>query len=71
MYTRSGSAHVQKASIGELTVAISYSHDAVKLINQGYLLENQGYLLEITNTQSGSTKTAGAAKAAGCTKHSA
>ena len=39
MYTRSGSAPGKKASIGEVTVAIGYSHDAVKLKNQGYPLK--------------------------------
>ncbi len=39
MYTRSGSAPGKNASIGEITIAIGYSHDAVKLISQGYPLK--------------------------------
>ena len=39
MYTRSGSKPGKNASIGEVTIAIGYSHDAVKLISQGYPLE--------------------------------
>ena len=39
MYTRSGSAPGRNASIGEITIAIGYSHDAVELISQGYPLE--------------------------------
>ncbi len=39
MYTRSGSAPGKNASIGETTIAIGYSHDAVKLISDGYPLQ--------------------------------
>jgi len=38
-YTRSGSAPGKNASIGEVTVAIGYAHDGVKLVDQGYPLE--------------------------------
>ena len=38
-YTRSGSAPGKNASIGETTIAIGYSHDAVKLVDTGYPLE--------------------------------
>ena len=38
-YTRSGSAPGKHASIGEVTVAIGYAHDGVKLINEGFPLE--------------------------------
>ena len=38
-YTRSGSAPGKSAAIGEITVAIGYAHDGVKLVNEGYPLE--------------------------------
>ena len=38
-YTRSGSTPGKNASIGETTIAIGYSHDGVKLVDAGYLLE--------------------------------
>ena len=38
-YTRSGSAPGKNASIGEITIAIGYAHDGVKLVDQGYPLE--------------------------------
>lgn len=38
-YTRSGSAPGKNASIGETTIAIGYSHDGVKLVNEGYPLK--------------------------------
>ena len=38
-YTRSGSAPGKNASIGEVTVAIGYAHDGVRLVDQGYPLE--------------------------------
>ena len=38
-YTRSGSAPGKAAAIGEITVAVGYAHDGVKLVNEGYLLE--------------------------------
>ncbi|MCF7933804.1 MAG: ABC transporter substrate-binding protein [Spirochaetia bacterium] len=38
-YTRSGSAPGKNASIGEVTIAIGYAHDAVRLVDQGYPLE--------------------------------
>jgi len=38
-YTRSGSAPGKNASIGEVTVAIGYAHDGVKLVDLGYPLE--------------------------------
>jgi len=38
-YTRSGSAPGKNASIGEVTIAIGYAHDGVKLVDQGYPLE--------------------------------
>jgi iron(III) transport system substrate-binding protein len=38
-YTRSGSAPGKNVSIGEVTIAIGYSHDAVKLISEGYPIE--------------------------------
>lgn len=37
-YTRSGSAPGKNASIGEVTVAIGYAHDGVRLVDQGYPL---------------------------------
>jgi len=39
MYTRSGSAPGKNVSIGEVAVAVGYSHDAVKLISEGYPLK--------------------------------
>jgi len=36
MYTTSGSKPGKNVAIGEMTIAIGYSHDAVKLIAQGY-----------------------------------
>ena len=36
MYTRSGSAPGRHAAVGEVTIAIGYAHDAVKLINNGF-----------------------------------
>lgn len=38
-YTRSGSAPGKNASIGEVTVAIGYAHDGVRLVDQGYPLQ--------------------------------
>ncbi len=38
-YTRSGSAPGRNAAIGEITVAIGYAHDGVRLISEGYPLE--------------------------------
>lgn len=38
-YTRSGSAPGRNAAIGEITVAIGYAHDGVRLIAEGYPLE--------------------------------
>ncbi len=38
-YTRSGSAPGKNASIGEVTIAIGYAHDGVKLVDTGYPLE--------------------------------
>ena len=38
-YTRSGSAPGKNASIGEVTIAIGYAHDGVKLVDAGYPLE--------------------------------
>jgi len=38
-YTRSGSAPGKNASIGEITIAIGYAHDGVKLVDQGYPLK--------------------------------
>ena len=38
-YTRSGSAPGKNASIGEVTVAIGYAHDGVRLVDQGYPLK--------------------------------
>jgi len=37
-YTRSGSAPGRNASIGEVTVAIGYAHDGVRLVAEGYPL---------------------------------
>ena len=38
-YTRSGSAPGRNAAIGEISVAIGYAHDGVRLIAEGYPLE--------------------------------
>jgi len=38
-YTRSGSAPGKNASIGEVTIAIGYAHDGVKLVDAGYPLD--------------------------------
>jgi iron(III) transport system substrate-binding protein len=38
-YTRSGSAPGRNAAIGEITVAIGYAHDGVRLIAEGYPLK--------------------------------
>ncbi len=38
-YTRSGSAPGKNASIGEVTIAIGYAHDGVKLVDTGYPLD--------------------------------
>ena len=38
-YTRSGSAPGRNASIGEVTIAIGYAHDGVRLVDQGYPLQ--------------------------------
>lgn len=38
-YTKSGSAPGRAAAIGETPIALGYSHDQVKLIDQGYPLE--------------------------------
>ncbi|MDA3955971.1 ABC transporter substrate-binding protein [Oceanispirochaeta sp.] len=38
-YTRSGSAPGKNASIGEVTIAIGYAHDGVKLVDVGYPLD--------------------------------
>jgi iron(III) transport system substrate-binding protein len=39
MYTTSGSKPGKNASIGEITIGIGYSHDAVRLIAEGYPLQ--------------------------------
>lgn len=52
-YTRSGSAPGKNASIGEITVAIGYAHDGVRLVDQGYPLKitfpNEGTGYEVAS----------------------
>ncbi len=38
-YTRSGSAPGKNAAIGEVSIAIGYAHDGVKIVDQGYPLQ--------------------------------
>jgi iron(III) transport system substrate-binding protein len=68
-YTRSGSAPGKNAAIGETTIAIGYSHDAVKLISDGYPLqitfpkEGTGYeVASVSMIKNGPAKEVGNAK---------
>ncbi|WP_319563186.1 ABC transporter substrate-binding protein [Marispirochaeta sp.] len=68
-YTRSGSAPGKNAAIGEITVAIGYAHDGVKLVNEGYPLditfpsEGTGYeVASVSLIKGGPAEELGAAK---------